>query len=229
MTTITIKHRATGIMLFQGDYADQRAAIEDAVSTGASLDGADLRGANLCNAMLDGAQWRHVSLHGANLTGANLSEALIDHCDMRNTTLFGTCFCESTVQDTDLSGALCGGTDIAAARLERVLFSTLSALQMNFRDTAVIEACAFHDEAAGQTALFARPPVYVGGLDQPVIVLDSHVRIGPHMIPRRVWLSIANDNWPGPATERPDSLVYNFVRRHARLLEAVAGTRIFDI
>ena len=227
--TISIHHRATGAILYTGPHRDIRAAAEAAVAAGVRLDGADLRRANLANAMLDGAALRQAALRGANLSGANLSEADLVSCDLASTTLYGACLCESALTDCDLRGALCGGTDISGARLERCLFSTLSALQMNFADCRALARCAFHDEPSGTVALFDRAPVVVAGLGLPLAVMDSHVRIGPHMIPRTVWLAIANDNWPGPAGQRPDPAVYGFIRRHARLLDGMIHNRIFDI
>lgn len=226
MKNITITQRKTGLILMEGVFADKRAAIEEAVTRGVSLQGADLRGMNLANAMLDGAVLRGADLAGANLMGANLSEAAIEDCDLRDTTLYGAVFCDSDVRNCNFSGALCGGTDVAAARVERCLFSSLSAVTMNFRDCDRVMDCAFHDEMAGQTALFSKAPVYIGGLDQPVIVFDTHIRIGGHMIARSVWTAIANDNWPGKRLENVDSIVLNFVRRHSCLMSAVAGLGI---
>lgn len=223
MRNITIAQRRTGLILAEGMYADIRAALEEAVTQGVCLQGADLRGANLANAMLDGAVLRGADLAGANLMGANLSEAALIDCDLCNTTLYGAVFCESALQNCNFSGALCGGTDLAAVLMERCLFSSLSAVTMNFRDCEQIRNCAFHDEAGGQIALFSRPPIYIGGLDQPVIVFDSHVRVGSCMIARSLWMAIANDNWPPGEKEHIDSVILNFVKRHSFLLEAVAG------
>lgn len=219
MQTI-IRHRATGTTIVTGT-GSVRTVLEQAVADGVVLDGADLRGANLACAMLDGARLRHLCLADANLTGANLSEALIEECDMRGAVLHGACLCESRVERSDLSAALCGGTDIAGAAIIRCAFSSLSALLMDFVSCARIEDCLFHDEATGTAALFTRAPIHVSGLEQPVTILDTHVRVGGHLIPRSVWLSIANDNWPGKPGQRPDGAVYQFVRRHAALLQAV--------
>lgn len=221
METI-IRHRATGTVIARGN-GDVRAVLERAVADGIILDGADLRGANLSCAMLDGARLRHVCLADANLTGANLSEAVIEECDMRGAVLHGTCLCETRVTRTDLSAALCGGTDIAGATLAQCAFSSLSALQMDFTSCAAIDECLFHDEATGAAALFSRAPIHVTGLELPVTIMDTHVRIGTQLVPRSVWLAIANDNWPGGRGQRPDGRIYHFLRRHAELMRAVAG------
>ena len=69
MTKITIKHRHTGLTMFECDVPEassgmaMRHALEAAVKSGANLSGADLSGANLS---------------GANLSWANLSWANVD-------------------------------------------------------------------------------------------------------------------------------------------------------
>lgn len=222
-----IRHHATGAILMRGAYASVAAAVEDAITGNVSLDGADLRGANLAHAMLDGIRLRYANLRGANLTGANVSEVTLESCDLRDVTLYGACLCESVLSGCDFSGAQCGGTDIAGGWLRNGLFSTLSAMQMNFRDCALIADCALRDERSGQIALFSAPPVYVQGLEQPVIITESHVRIGAHTIPRSLWSAIANDNGPAwIAGNRPDHSIFHFVRRHAALLDSMTGKRV---
>lgn len=217
-----IRHRATGDIITHGP-GDVRAVLEAAIAAGVILDGADLRGANLSCAALDGARLRHVNMADANLTGANLSEAWLEECHMRGVVMHGVCLCESTVMRSDFSGVLFGGTDVAGARFVDCAFSTVSALQLDFAACTAIENCLFHDEATGAAALFAQAPVHISGLELPVTIMDSHVRIGTQMVPRSVWLAIANDNWPGARGQRPNGVVYQFVRRHAALLRAAAG------
>ena len=88
MSTIQIKHRYTGAVLYEHEPTDEqqasglamRAALEAAVKCGANLSGANLsdanlRGANLSGANLSGANLSDANLSGANLSGANLSGA----------------------------------------------------------------------------------------------------------------------------------------------------------
>lgn len=224
--TTTIKQRHTGIILHSGPYPDLRAALEDAATLGIPLNGPDLRNANLGNAALDGIIMKQADLRGANLTGANLSEARFTDCAFVNTVLYGAFFCESILVNCDFSGALCGGTDLAAAQLERNMFSTLSALQMNYNDCRMLRDCAFLDESSRQVALFSRPPVYISGLNQPVIIFDSHVRIGAQIIDRALWIALANDNLPPDERSAAGTApLRGFIRRHACLLDAIAGRR----
>ena len=85
MSTIQIKHRYTGAVLYEHEPTDEqqasglamRAALEAAVKCDANLSGANLRGANLSDANLSGANLRGANLRGAYLSGANLSGAYL--------------------------------------------------------------------------------------------------------------------------------------------------------
>ncbi len=66
MPLMQIKHRFTGEVIFQGDYATFRAMVEAAVGSRANLSRANLSGAYLSGAYLSGAY-----LSGADLSRAN--------------------------------------------------------------------------------------------------------------------------------------------------------------
>ena len=67
MEVIEIKSRWTGAVLYSGEHADVKGAIEAAVKADANLSGAYLADADLSGA----------NLSGANLSGANLSGAKV--------------------------------------------------------------------------------------------------------------------------------------------------------
>lgn len=211
MKTLPILHRTTRQPLFDMSFQPPSTAhaLHELAARGTVLRDADLR--------------------GANMDGANLSEGLLQDCLLAHATLIGACLCESTIINCDFTGVLCGGADIAGAAIEGCLFTTLSAMQMNFHESANITACALRDEITGQLAPFSRAPVYIGGLPQPLIILDHDVRIGAHLVAHDIWQAIANDNRPGNVTERPDSGVYQLVRRHARLLTALYDMGLLGI
>ena len=75
MEVIKIKNRWNGKVLYSGEHADIKEAVEAAVKAGANLCGANLRGANLCDADLCGANLRGANLCDADLRGANLCDA----------------------------------------------------------------------------------------------------------------------------------------------------------
>ena len=87
MEVIEIKSRWSGEVLYSGEHASLKEAVEAAVKAGAdlrcaNLAGADLRCANLAGAdlrcaNLAGADLRDANLCGANLRGANLRDAKV--------------------------------------------------------------------------------------------------------------------------------------------------------
>ena len=84
MTTVQIKHRFTGAVLFECESPEGMAsglhmlhAVEKAVAGGANLTGANLYGANLSRADLSRADLSGANLTGAYLTGAYLTGAYL--------------------------------------------------------------------------------------------------------------------------------------------------------
>ena len=69
MDAIKIKNRWNGKVLYSGEHADIKEAVEAAVKAGADLRDADLRGANL-----RGADLCDADLCGAHLTGAKVGK-----------------------------------------------------------------------------------------------------------------------------------------------------------
>ncbi len=103
---IVIKHRYTGVVLFEHEATEQqasglamRAALEAACRAGADLrgaylgsadlGGANLRGANLRGAYLGSADLRGAYLRGADLRGADLRGADLRGADLRSADLGG--------------------------------------------------------------------------------------------------------------------------------------------
>ena len=74
MEVIEIKNRWTGAVLYSGEHADVKEAVEAAVKAGANLGGAYLAGANLRGADLDGANLGGADLCGADLGGAKVGK-----------------------------------------------------------------------------------------------------------------------------------------------------------
>ena len=70
---ITIKHRRTDNVLFEGDYDSTKEAVMAALKDGADLHEAYLRGADLRWADLRGAYLREADLRWADLGGAKIN------------------------------------------------------------------------------------------------------------------------------------------------------------
>ena len=82
-----------------------------------TLQGADLRGANLQEANLQGADlWganlRRANLQGADLWGANLRRANLQEADLRGADLEGANLRGANLQEADLRGANLEGADL---------------------------------------------------------------------------------------------------------------------
>ena len=88
MEVIEIKNRWTGAVLYSGEHADVKEAVEAAVKARAYLADANLARACLARAYLAGADLAGANLAGAdladaNLTGANLAGANLDGANLR--------------------------------------------------------------------------------------------------------------------------------------------------
>ncbi|EAV0620107.1 pentapeptide repeat-containing protein [Salmonella enterica] len=119
-----------------GSRADLRGAnLYDANLRGANLCGADLRGAdlydaNLCGANLRGANLRGADLYdanlcGANLRGANLYDANLCGANLCGADLRGANLCGADLYDANLCGADLYGADLCDADLPDLTFVIL--------------------------------------------------------------------------------------------------------
>lgn len=177
MKIIQINHFRTGQVLYEGRFSGMRQAVETAIRDRVALAFADLRHANLVNAALDGAILDGAQLAHANLLGANLCEASLHRTGFQNALMHSAALCESIIDAANFDGALFGATDIAGARLRHCLFSTLSALDLNFVDTAELSTNGFiadEDYLCG----FSKPPLVIKGFRHVITCLDNKMLIG---------------------------------------------------
>ena len=112
MEVIEIKSRWNGEVLYSGEHADIKEAVEAAVKAGADLRDADLRDADLRDANLRGA-----NLRGANLRGANLRDANLRGANLRDANLRDADLCGADLGGANLRGADLGGADLRGANL----------------------------------------------------------------------------------------------------------------
>ena len=126
---IEIKSRWDGRILYTAESAqDVRAAVREAVASGANLYDANLSRANLCGANLRGANLRGANLcdadlYDANLSGANLSRADLSGVDLRDADLYDADLCGVDLRDADLRGANLSRADLSDADLSRANLS----------------------------------------------------------------------------------------------------------
>jgi len=220
--TITIQSTKKKI-LFQGIFSTVRECVDCAVRENIDLTGADLRHTNLMNASFDDARLDLANLEGANLIGANISEASLRGACFINATLYGACLSFSDLAGANFDGGSFGGTDITGAHLANCLFSTSSALGLEFRDADLIRDCIFETND-GTRAYFSAPPVPLNGYSQQVAIFETMARIGPYLKSRAEWLAILSS----PRQERCSAAplpghILSFLSQHGATIAPLLG------
>jgi hypothetical protein len=127
MTTMEIKHRHTGDVLFSADLPAEHdgagidvqigVAVKLAVKARANLTGADLTGANLSRANLTDADLARADLTGANLTGADLTGAYLARADLTGANLARAYLAGAYLTRANLTGAYLAGAYLTGAYL----------------------------------------------------------------------------------------------------------------
>jgi hypothetical protein len=125
---IEIKSVGGRVLYTAKDASDIRAALREAVASGADLYRADLYRANLSGANLSGADLSGANLSGANLSGANLSRAdlygaNLSGADLSGANLSGANLSRANLSGANLSGANLSGADLSGADLYRANLS----------------------------------------------------------------------------------------------------------
>jgi uncharacterized protein YjbI with pentapeptide repeats len=177
MKHFTIRTLSGDTALFSGNFRDFQACLRAAVEDRVPLHHADLRGVNLLNAELDGADLRYASFSGSNLSGTNLSEALLNNANFNGATLFGTVLCESNLDGASFDNALFGATDISHSICSNITLSTLSAFDLHFEHIKTMAGSRYINPC-GTICAMSRPPIVVRGLSRPVVFMDHHIKIG---------------------------------------------------
>jgi len=119
---IEIKTCGGRLLYTAKDASDIRAALREAVASGADLSGANLSGANLSGANLSranlyGANLSGANLYGANLYGADLSRANLSGADLSGANLYGADLSRANLYGANLSGANLYGANLYGADL----------------------------------------------------------------------------------------------------------------
>jgi hypothetical protein len=120
---IEIVNRWTRAVIFSGEYASLKEAVEQAVRSRANLSEAYLSEAYLSGADLSGANLSEAYLSGADLSGANLSEAYLSRADLSRADLSRADLSRADLSRADLSRAILPGfpaTDPPKTRAEAI-------------------------------------------------------------------------------------------------------------
>ncbi len=115
---ITIRHRYTDAVLYNGEGEDLHAVLQKAAKEGANLKGANLGGANLGGAYLEGAYLEGANLEGANLKGANLRGANLGGANLKGANLGGAYLEGANLKGANLRGANLRGAYLGGANLK---------------------------------------------------------------------------------------------------------------
>ena len=144
----TIKHAWTGDVL----RSDRKLSVKQLAEKHRSgLQGADLKEADLKEADLQGADLRGANLQGANLQGANLRGANLEGADL---TL--ACLYRAGLQGSTARGA------------------RLSSSMVMVADTMLTDWTGTLIDGHPVT----KPPIRMLGLPWPILIWDTHMRIG---------------------------------------------------
>ena len=95
-----IKSWIDGGILFSIETETLKLAVEEAVKSGANLEGANLEGANL-----EGANLTRANLSGASLTRANLTGASLTRASLYGASLSGASLSGASLEGANLEGA----------------------------------------------------------------------------------------------------------------------------
>lgn len=182
MKDIVITRKTGGKPIQAGAFSTIRQALEDAVSKGISLRGADLRNATLRGANLDGADLREALLDGADLRDINLSEANLTRASLRDAEMTGACLCESRIIDVDFTGASFGNTLLTDAVIRNCTFNCPTALTLPFRTAKT--GCNVFIHANGTKIEFTGTIVTILGLQNRIAILDDQVLLGEYIYDR---------------------------------------------
>ena len=120
MTTIDIKHRHTGSVIFTHTAEENSVLItvKQAIEVKADLSGSDLSGSDLSFSNLRFSNLRFSNLRGSNLRGSNLRGSDLSGSDLSGSDLSG-----SDLSGSDLSGSNLRGSDLRPIKHD--LFSVL--------------------------------------------------------------------------------------------------------
>lgn len=146
------------------------AAGQEGLNTGVRGPCADLRGAQL-----DGANLQGLDLRGARLDGAHLSGASLFRADLRGARLDGADLSRGVLTGAKLNAASLVGARLVGAHLEHATLEHATLTGTDLRN-----ACLFHTSFVGadlRTATFSQTRALLGGAH------FAHAKVAPQTLP----------------------------------------------
>ncbi len=167
----------SGKILFEGRFHTVKQAVEVAVKENISLDGVNLRQANLVGAELDNVSLNKACLWGANLTRANMTGAQLHGSDCRNANIKDCCLAESDCSGVDFRGSYFSNTIFREANLENTIFSCLSLFNQNLTEIKSLENAIYVHKGEVDCDL-SSVPITILGLPKIIILMKEKILIG---------------------------------------------------
>jgi len=134
MSLIEIKRWDTGVVIYSGEFASVRGAVDSAVKSLADLSLVNLSRANLSGANLSGANLSRANLSWADLSGANLSWANLSRANLSGANLSRANLSGANLSGANLSGADLSGSDLSWANLSGANLSGANLSRANSLD-----------------------------------------------------------------------------------------------
>ena len=206
MEVIEIKSRWTGAVLYSGEHANVKKAVEAAVKAGvyladANLTGANLTGAYLADADLTDADLTGAYLAGADLAGADLARANLTGADLSSVSLGRANLGGAGLSSVNLSRANLTGADLARANLTGADLTDAHLSSVNLTGATLTGATLTGADLSGADLADATlADAKAGAGDDEAVLVGSRpiVKIGP-IGSRNDWLLVF---WCGDAGVR---------------------------
>ncbi len=170
----------SGKILFEGRFHSVRQGVEMAIAEGVNLSGANLRKANLLNAMMDGANLKGACFWGANLTGADMAGCDLSQADFRTASLAGVCLAQADATKADFSGAYFSRTIIREADLTQTRFSCPSLFTLDLNEAGSLKNAIYCHRGEVDCDL-SMMPIVIRGLEKPLVFMGDKVLIGTEL------------------------------------------------
>jgi uncharacterized protein YjbI with pentapeptide repeats len=148
-----------GDAAFDGVVA-HAAVFDKAELAGFRAEAGDFTGASMQEVVAAGSVWEHAILKDADLRSADLTEALFPHADLSGANLYGADLTGAMLRRANLQGAKAGNANFFKALLEKADMSSASCVQSNFYGAdffeAVTDSADFQGSNLKQTKLADR-------------------------------------------------------------------------
>lgn len=172
-----IIHSLNGKILCDTPHRTLRGTIEYCAEKNVSLEGANLRRAQLAQANLDGLIAPEACFWGAVLDGADIGYADLSGADLRAASLKDACLCGSDLRRADLRGAYFSGTLLEDMMMEGIVASCPSLFSCDLRPAILGKGFTYLHR--GEAEITIRDcPIVIDGPDGRVVIAGDKMLEG---------------------------------------------------